>query len=123
MTRRCKLLFLSSAALAFTLQAWQTAAPETWTFDRLDQIGGHSATILGHPRVIDTPQGKAVQFNGVDDAIFLDVHPLAGAATFTWEVVFRPIAMARRSSVFFTCRNETRRPARTIARVCSLKRA
>ena len=90
MTGRCKLLFLSSAAFALTLQAWQTAAPETWTFDRLDQIGGHPATILGHPRVIDTPQGKAVQFNGVDDAIFLDVHPLAGAATFTWEVVFRP---------------------------------
>jgi len=90
MTRHCKLLCLSSAALAFALHAWQTAPSETWTFDRLDQIGGHPTTILGHPRVIDTPQGKAVQFNGADDAIFLDVHPLAGAETFTWEVVFRP---------------------------------
>ncbi len=26
----------------------------------------------------------------MDDAVFLGVHPLAGAATFTWEVVFRP---------------------------------
>jgi hypothetical protein len=62
----------------------------TWTFDRLDQIGGHPTTVSGHPRLIDTPKGKAVEFNGVDDAIFVDVHPLAGAATFTWEAVFRP---------------------------------
>lgn len=62
----------------------------TWHFDRLDQIGGHPTTLLGHPRVIQTPAGKAIQFNGVDDAIYVDVHPLAGAETFTWEVIFRP---------------------------------
>ena len=83
-------LALLVVALAFALQAWQAAASETWIFNRLDKIGVHPATVLGHPRVIDTPHGKAVQFNGVDDAIFLDVHPLAGAGTFTWEVVFRP---------------------------------
>ena len=62
----------------------------TWRFDRLNQIGGHPTTLLGHPRVIETPSGKAIQFNGVDDAIYVDVHPLAGAETFTWEVIFRP---------------------------------
>ena len=70
-----------------------SASPEdsvTWRFDRLDQIGGHPTTVLGHPRIIETPAGKAIQFNGVDDAIFVDVHPLAGAETFTWEVIFRP---------------------------------
>jgi hypothetical protein len=65
-------------------------AAETWRFDNLTSIGGHKTTLLGHPQLIDTPKGKAVQFNGVDDAIFLDTHPLAGAETFTWEVVFRP---------------------------------
>jgi hypothetical protein len=65
-------------------------AAETWQFDRLDQIGGHPTTIFGHPRVVDTPGGKAVEFNGKDDALYVDVHPLAGAETFTWEVVFRP---------------------------------
>ena len=64
--------------------------PEVWTFDRLDRIGGHPTTVLGHPRVIQTPLGKAVEFNGVDDALFVDVHPLVGAETFTWEVIFRP---------------------------------
>jgi hypothetical protein len=65
-------------------------AQEVWTFDRLADIGGHPTTILGRPRVIDTPLGKAVEFDGVDDALFVDVHPLAGAETFTWEAIFRP---------------------------------
>lgn len=63
---------------------------ETWTFDRLDTISGHKTTIRGNPRVIDAPDGKAIEFDGKDDAIFVEVHPLAGAAAFTWEVIFRP---------------------------------
>jgi hypothetical protein len=63
---------------------------ETWTFDRLDQIGGHKTTALGAPRIVETPVGKAVEFDGVDDALLIDVHPLAGAKTFTWEAIFRP---------------------------------
>jgi hypothetical protein len=66
------------------------ADQETWIFDRLDQIGGHPTTVLGHPRVIDSPEGKAVEFNGEDDGLQLDVHPLADAATFTFEAIFRP---------------------------------
>jgi hypothetical protein len=45
---------------------------------------------VGHPRLINTPGGKAIEFNGVDDGIYIDVHPLAGAEAFTWEAVFRP---------------------------------
>src|SRR5437867_2853863 len=68
------------------------AAPpfELWTFDNTTTIGGHKVSVVGHPRVIDTSMGKAVEFNGKDDALFLDVHPLAGAEAFTWEVIFRP---------------------------------
>jgi hypothetical protein len=65
-------------------------AQEVWTFDRIDKIGGHPTTVLGHPHVIDTPLGKAVEFNGVDDGLQIDLHPLAGAETFTWEAIFRP---------------------------------
>ncbi len=83
----------SCAALAgfFFLASGNAPPPgEIWRFDRVHQIGGYPTTVLGHPRVIDTPLGKAIEFNGVDDALFVDVHPLAGAETFTWEVVFRP---------------------------------
>jgi hypothetical protein len=81
---------LAALAGIVVLAGADTPSAETWRFDRLDQIGGHPTTILGHPRVIDTPEGKAIEFNGKDDALFVDVHPLAGAETFTWEVVFRP---------------------------------
>ena len=74
---------------------------ETWTFDRLDKIGGQPTKILGQPRVIATPQGKAIEFDGVDDAIFVDVHPLAGAEKFTWEVVFRPYSGGSAEQRFF----------------------
>jgi hypothetical protein len=63
---------------------------EIWTFDRLENIGGHKTTVLGQPRIIDSPVGKAVEFDGVDDALFIDSHPLAGAEAFTWEAIFRP---------------------------------
>jgi hypothetical protein len=68
----------------------QSAESVIWTFDRLENIGGHKTTVLGQPRVIDSPVGKAVEFDGVDDALFIDNHPLAGAETFTWEAIFRP---------------------------------
>jgi len=63
---------------------------EVWTFDRIDRIGGRPTTVLGNPRVVDTPIGKAIEFDGVDDGVFVEVHPLAGAKTFTWEAIFRP---------------------------------
>lgn len=67
-----------------------TGSAETWIFDRIDRIGGHPTTVLGHPHVIDSPAGKAVEFNGENDGLLIDVHPLAGASTFTWEAIFRP---------------------------------
>ena len=68
----------------------QPAEAVVWTFDRLDNIGGHKTTVLGEPRIIDSPEGRAVEFDGVDDALVIDSHPLAGATAFTWEAVFRP---------------------------------
>src|SRR5262249_40088572 len=64
--------------------------PTTWTFDRLASIGGITTRVEGHPSVVKTPLGKAVEFNGIDDALFIDSHPLAGAPAFTFEAIFRP---------------------------------
>jgi putative heme-binding domain-containing protein len=66
------------------------AGTELWSFDRLENIGGHKTTVLGQPTLIDSPGGRSVLFDGVDDALFIDNHPLAGAVTFTWEAIFRP---------------------------------
>ena len=73
-----------------TITLWAAAHAELWTFNRLNVIGGHQPNLVGHPHLIETPRGKAIEFNGLDDAVFLDVHPLAGARAFTWEVIFRP---------------------------------
>src|SRR5882724_12102773 len=74
---------------------------EVWMFHQTSALGGYTTEVLGHPEVIETPLGKAVQFNGVDDALFVPMHPLAGAATWTWEVIFRPDADGAPEQRFF----------------------
>lgn len=61
-----------------------------WRFDNLRRIGGMTPRVAGAPTIVRTPTGKAMVFDGVDDAIYLGRHPLAGAAHFTAEAVFRP---------------------------------
>ena len=91
---RARFFMRSLLALTVAILVWASLRAaddvEVWTFDRLDRIGGHSTTVLGHPRVIDTPVGNAIEFDGVNDALLVDVHPLAGADAFTWEAIFRP---------------------------------
>jgi hypothetical protein len=89
------------------------AAPvaTVWKLDSIETIGGHKVSVEGGPEVIDTPAGKAIRFHGGKDALFLNVHPLAGAETFTWEVIFRPDAdgpVAQRFFHFQTPGEETR---------------
>ncbi|WP_232494691.1 LamG domain-containing protein [Novosphingobium kaempferiae] len=62
----------------------------TWTFDNLQSIGKLRPQVVGDPKVEDSTVGKAVVFDGVDDALYLGRHPLAGAAQFTVEATFRP---------------------------------
>jgi Concanavalin A-like lectin/glucanases superfamily len=63
---------------------------EIWTFDSLRRIGGLEPRIEGGPKLIDSPLGKAMAFDGANDVVFIDRHPLAGAARFTFEALFRP---------------------------------
>ncbi len=61
-----------------------------WNIDNLSSIGGQRTTVVGAPRVIETTEGRAVEFDGSQDALFVEFHPLAGAERFTAEVIFRP---------------------------------
>lgn len=76
------------------------AKPVVWKFDKIESIGGYPTKIVGHPEVIKTPYGKAVQFDGVGDALFVPDHPLAGAKTWTWDVIFRPDGGAEEQRFF-----------------------
>jgi hypothetical protein len=90
--------FISTFATIATLiplcvaraQTTPTAHEKIWRFDRIDMIGGHPIEVLGHPSVVESPYGKAVEFHGNGDAIIVPEHPLAGAKAFTWDVIFRP---------------------------------
>jgi len=90
-----------TAASALWLSAAASQPAESWRIDNLESIGGHAVTVLGHPRVIAAPGGHAVEFNGIDDALFLAVHPLTGAETWTWEVIFRPALSGAAEQRFF----------------------
>jgi Concanavalin A-like lectin/glucanases superfamily len=96
--------FLQAALLAIltlTGSLLSGQSTEVWRFDKTSALGSHPAKALGHPQLIDTPVGKAVQFNGVNDALFVGVHPLAGTQTWTWEVIFRPDADGAAAQRFF----------------------
>jgi hypothetical protein len=68
------------------------SAPVIWSIDSLVTIGGQHVTIAGSPRVVETPEGKAIEFNGASDGVFVENNPLAGLDRFTIEVVFSPAA-------------------------------
>jgi pectate lyase len=61
-----------------------------WYVDNLASIGGHPVAVVGAPRVVDTAAGRAVEFNGSSDGLFLDVNPLAGLERFTIEALVAP---------------------------------
>jgi hypothetical protein len=79
-------LFLGACMAAPPVQA----AQDLWKFDNLGKIGGLTPKPEGHPKLVDSPVGKAVEFNGADDALFFPGRPLVGAKTFTIEAIFRP---------------------------------
>jgi hypothetical protein len=97
-----KWALLLTAATFAALAAFAADAVETWRFDSLDKIGGHAVKVEGAPRIVD----GAVVFDGVKDALFFDVHPLAGAETWTWEVIFRPDVGGAAEQRFFHLQEE-----------------
>lgn len=93
-------LMLASASGSPRLEAQGQPAQTTWAFDSLERIGGLPVKVEGNPKVVDTPIGKAIEFDGVDDIIFIDKHPLAGAATYTFEAIVRPDGGAHEQRFF-----------------------
>jgi len=75
-----------------------TSAVE-WELGLLDR-GRLRLTILGSPKPVDCRYGKALQFDGVGDALFLDSNPLAHLRQFTVEIIFRPDSNGKREQRF-----------------------
>ena len=86
-----------SIVVAAVLGVLATSASDSWAqdgkvfkFDNLSRIGGMTPKVEGSPQLVDSPVGKAVQFNGKDTGLFFPGRPLVGAKTFTIEAIFRP---------------------------------
>ncbi len=65
---------------------------EYWDINNLENIDGHSVTVLGDPVVEETEIGPAVRFDGVLDQLMVDFNPVGDAKEFTVEIVFKPDA-------------------------------
>ena len=61
-----------------------------WNLADLTSPGATGVTKVGDPRQIDCPYGRAVEFDGKGDALFLDTDPLLHLHQFTIEIIFRP---------------------------------
>lgn len=94
-------LIILFAMTSMVTPAYTENGQVIWQLDNLESIDGHQVTVEGTPMVIKTPEGKAIEFDGVDDGIFLDVHPLAGMRTFTAEVIFQPYVDGAAEQRFF----------------------
>ena len=85
--RRALLLGLGAT---FAPVARASTRKRVWKFDSVRKVGGLPVRVEGAPQVIKSPVGRAVLFDGQEDVLFIDEHPLSGASTFTAELVFRP---------------------------------
>lgn len=63
-----------------------------WDLNSGGKLGGYPTQMLGAPRLLKSPQGEAMQFDGIQDGIIVDTNPLAGMELFSLEVIFRPDA-------------------------------
>lgn len=90
---KCSIVFagvLSMLAISASDALTQERGAQVFKFDNLSHIGGMTPKVEGSPQLVDSPVGRAVQFNGKDTALFFPGRPLVGAKTFTIEAIIRP---------------------------------
>jgi hypothetical protein len=75
-----------------------TSAVE-WELGHLNRAQG-GLTIVGNPTPVECRYGKALQFDGIGDALFFDSNPLAYLRRFTVEIIFRPDSDGTREQRF-----------------------
>ncbi len=83
---------LSILGAVLLSRSWDGDPPTVfdWKIDNPECIGGHQVTVLGNPQIITTDAGPALLFDGENDAVIVQTNPIAGARSFTVEIVFRP---------------------------------
>ena len=96
--------FAASAAIfSLASPALRAAAPAavTWSLARTDQLGGHTTTVLGSPKVVQEDGRTAVAFDGAHDGLILPVNPLSGLTQFTIQLLIKPDSHGPAEQRFF----------------------
>jgi hypothetical protein len=72
-------------------QSEKDSSSVLWSLDNFENVRGYKITPLQtFPSTIKTPQGSALSFDGIDQAVLLDTNPLEDAEEFTIEAVIKP---------------------------------
>lgn len=61
-----------------------------WDLGSLLQTSGHFPKIEGNLKYVKFKKGNALEFDGIDDAIFINNNPLNNAKEFSLEAIFCP---------------------------------
>jgi Concanavalin A-like lectin/glucanases superfamily len=72
-----------------TSQGTKKSQAEVWKFDSLTNINGYAIEQMGQPKIVASPFGKAVSFDGDGDRLLVNANPLGDATEFTIEIVFK----------------------------------
>ena len=92
-TRLIALLFI---CFSFALKGQNTENKKEsqttteWLLANLLREKSNNVEISGTPKIVASPYGEAVSFNGIDDALFLNKLPLQSLHEFTVEMIFKP---------------------------------
>ncbi|PTX92509.1 LamG-like jellyroll fold domain-containing protein [Opitutus sp. ER46] len=96
----------AAALLGSAFLGGAAGAAEIWRTDNLQRVGGEPVKVVGAPVVAGDGGTTVLVFDGVDDGIFLDRIPIAGASAFTVEMLFLPAADGKPEQRFFHMQDE-----------------
>lgn len=68
----------------------EASATTEWLLAHLASEKSSNVEISGNPKIVNSPYGEALSFNGIDDALFLNELPLKSLQEFTVEMIFKP---------------------------------
>jgi len=81
-------LLILSILVGSCSRAKDGVVSHTWNIAELIK-SNDGIDVLGNPEIIDSPYGKAVLFDGVDDGILVEQMPLKGLSEYTIEMLIR----------------------------------
>ena len=106
-----KILLLCYLLISFTTDeknsvpqhSSNTPIETEWIVSNFAQSPSENIQLLGAPKTVNCIYGNALEFNGLNDGIFIKSMPLNNLTEFTIEAIFRPDSGGNFEQRFFHC--------------------